>query len=177
MFTTSQIILYVVIFVSKVIENALGTLRLIVVANGKKGLGALLQGLIALVWVLVTGTVVVDVLEDPMKIIAFALGSLAGSWLGSYLEEKLAIGDNMLITIIDDDLKEAVVTSIRNKGFAVTILNGEGKDKKRAVLMIMVSRKQRHQLVSIIKSIDSNAMIVSENASSLHGGYTPIERK
>lgn len=177
MFTTAQIILYIVIFISKVIENALGTLRLIVVANGKKGLGAVLQGIIALVWVLVTGTVVTNVMEDPMKIIAFAIGSLAGSWLGSYLEEKLAIGDNMLLTIIDDELKETIVTAIRSKGFAVTILNGEGKDKKRAVLMIMVARRQRHDLVNIIKSIDSSAMIVSENASAIQGGYVPSERK
>ena len=61
--------LYFLIFISKVIENGLSTLRLIVVANGKKILGAFLQFTISLVWVLVTGIVVNDLLNDPLKII------------------------------------------------------------------------------------------------------------
>ena len=50
----------------------LATLRIIVVANGKKLLGAILQGLVALVWVCITGVVVTNILENPFKIIAFA---------------------------------------------------------------------------------------------------------
>lgn len=173
MFTTAQIILYVVIFVSKVIEYALSTLRLIIVANGKKGLGAILQGIICLIWVVVTGTVVTDVLNDPMKIVVFALGSAVGSWLGSFLEEKLAIGDITLTIIIDQVLEEKMVTAVRDKGFAVTTMTASGKDKLRSVLMIVVPRKKKHEVVHIIKSIDHNVMIVSENASFISGGYIP----
>ena len=64
--------LYIIIFLSKVVENMLATLRIIVVANGKKLLGAILQGLVALVWVCITGVVVTNILENPFKIIAFA---------------------------------------------------------------------------------------------------------
>lgn len=92
---------YIFIFVSKIIENAIGTLRLIVVSNGKKILGAILQLIIALVWVLSTGLVVVNVNKDPLKIVFFCLGSLVGSYLGSIIEEKLALGSNMLTCITD----------------------------------------------------------------------------
>ena len=77
------------IFISKIIENALSTLRLIVVANGKKILGAILQGIVALVWIFVTGIVIIDVNKDPIKIIIFCVGSIVGSYLGSLLEQKI----------------------------------------------------------------------------------------
>ena len=76
---------YSAIFIAKVIENALSTLRLIVVAKGKKVLGAILQFIIAFVWVITTGIVVTNVKDDPLKIVFFALGSLIGSYIGSVI--------------------------------------------------------------------------------------------
>src|SRR5574344_394668 len=153
------IVLYLIIFMSKVIENALATLRLIVVANGKKLLGAILQFLIALVWVIVTGAVVTNITEDPLKVVFFALGSLVGSYFGSYLEEKMALGSNMLMAIVDINLGNIISSEIRKEGFAVTVMDGKGKEKERKILMIMVTRKKRHHVVNVIKNIDENAMI------------------
>ena len=166
-----NILLYFIIFISKVIEIALGTLRLIVVANGKKMLGAILQGIVALVWVIITGAVVTNITEDPLKILFFALGSFVGSYVGSLLEEKMALGNSMLTTIVDKTKGDEIVTNLRNKGFAVTVLDGQGKDKERNILMIVVPRKQTKNVVNIVKKIDKEAMVVSENASPIRGGY------
>lgn len=84
-----NILIYFLIFVFKVTENTLSTLRIIVVANRKKILGSILQGTTALVWVFSTGLVVKDVLKDPLKVLAFTLGSLIGSYIGSLIEEKI----------------------------------------------------------------------------------------
>lgn len=171
-----NIVIYIVIFVAKTIELALGTLRLIIVANGKKMLGAILQGLIALVWVCVTGLVVVNITQDPLKIIAFALGSAVGSYIGSLIEEKMALGSNMLMAIIDKDLEESVTTTIRNQGYAVTVIEGQGKAKERSILIIMVARKKRYEIVNLIKKIDCEAMIISESASTIAGGHNKNEK-
>lgn len=160
-------ILYGMIFFSKVIENALGTLRLIVVANGKKLLGAILQFLIALVWVLVTGAVVVNIHKDPLKIIFFALGSFIGSYVGSFIEEKMALGSNMLMVIVKEDLSEMIVEEIRKNGFQVTTIDGEGFYSKKKILMIVISRKDRRKLVHMIHKLDKNALIISEVAKTI----------
>lgn len=171
-----NIVIYIIIFVAKTIELALGTLRLIVVANGKKMLGAILQGLIALVWVCVTGIVVVDITNDPLKIVVFALGSAFGSYIGSLMEEKMALGSNMLMAIVDKDLEPDVTNSIREAGYAVTVIDGEGKEKQRAILMIMVARKKRTKIVNLIKKIDKEAMIISESAATISGGHNKNEK-
>lgn len=171
------IVLYLIIFLSKVIENALATLRLIVVANGKKLLGSILQFIIALVWVIVTGSVVTNIMEDPLKIVFFAFGSLVGSYVGSFIEEKMALGSNMLMSVVDYDYGDIISNKLRDEGFAVTVLKGEGKENDKKILMIMVSRKKRHHVVDIIKSINRNAMIVSESATTINGGYSNMDKR
>ena len=163
--------LYIIIFLSKVVENMLATLRIIVVANGKKLLGAILQGLVALVWVCITGVVVTNILENPFKIIAFALGSMVGSYLGGVLEEKIAIGKKLLLIIINDNNEEKIVKKIRENNFAVTSTIGKGKDNNKAILFSMIPRKQIKSIIKIIKSIDTDALIISQNAFNIYGGY------
>lgn len=164
-------VIYFMIFISKVIENALATLRLIVVANGKKTLGAFLQLAIAIVWVLVTGVVIVNITKDPWKIVFFGLGSFVGSYVGSFIEEKMALGSNMIMAIADRDSGDEMASLIRDHGYAVTTMEGCGKDKERSILMIMVSRKKRPRLVQLIKKVDHDTMIVAENAFTIHGGH------
>ncbi len=163
--------LYIIIFLSKVVENMLATLRIIVVANGKKLLGAILQGLVALVWVCITGVVVTNILENPFKIIAFALGSMVGSYLGGVLEEKIAIGKKLLLIIINNNSEEKIVKKIRENNFAVTSTIGKGKDNNKAILFSMIPRKQIKNIIKIIKSIDTDALIISQNAFNIYGGY------
>ena len=163
--------LYIIIFLSKVVENMLATLRIIVVANGKKLLGAILQGLVALLWVCITGVVVTNILENPFKIIAFALGSMVGSYLGGVLEEKIAIGKKLLLIIINNNNEEKIVKKIRENNFAVTSTIGKGKDNNKAILFSMIPRKQIKNIIKIIKSIDTDALIISQNAFNIYGGY------
>ena len=160
---------YIFIFVSKIIENAIGTLRLIVVSNGKKILGAILQLIIALVWVLSTGLVVVNVNKDPLKIVFFCLGSLVGSYLGSIIEEKLALGSNMLTCITDKN--NGMIDYIRKRGYALTCVEGKGKDSDKNVLFIMIKRKEMYKVVKMLKRKDKNSMIISEVATTVNGGY------
>ncbi len=165
--------LYIAIFLAKVIENALGTLRLIVVANGKKILGATLNGIIAILWVATTGIVVKDIQKDPFKIIVFALGSALGSYIGSLIEQKMALGNNMLITITKKEGAKKVMEEIRKMGYGVTSIDGEGKEEGKKILLIMVSRKKRKEVVLKIKEMDCMAIIIAENAFTIQSKTYP----
>ena len=154
-------LIYFLIFISKIIENALSTLRLIVVANGKKKIGAILQGIIGLVWILVTGIVIVDVNKAPIKIIIFCIGSIVGSYLGSVLEEKIAMGTNMVICVI----KEIYEQSVKEKLKDYQIINLCEKDKNHSILLInfnKISSTTPWSLCSLINLLRSstNAFII-----------------
>ena len=140
--------IYLIIFVSKILENAIATLRLIVVANGKKKLGALLQGLVSLVWIIVTGIVIVDVNKNIFKIIAFVLGATVGSYLGSIIEEMIALGNNLII--------------INTKNINLkNILNIYTLFTYKDYIILKIKRKNTKDIISEISNIDNECSIFS----------------
>lgn len=145
--------IYIIIFILKILENALGTLRLIIVSNGKKIEGAILNFLLSVVWVMSTSMVVID--NNIYKILVFAFGSLIGSYLGSVLEEKIALGNNMLLVV------SKKINSIQKE------LNCDTYPINKNILVIMTSRKKRKEVIDLILNIDNQAKIISESAKQL----------
>lgn len=145
---------YIIIFILKILENALGTLRLIIVSNGKKLEGAILNFLLAIVWVISTSMVVIN--NDILKILVFALGSLIGSYIGSLIEEKIALGNNMLLVV------SKKFEQIKNN-----IVDYDSYVINKNILIIMVSRKKRKSVIDMVLKIDNNAKIFSESIKQL----------
>ena len=152
---------YLLIFFLKLIENALATLRLILVSNGKKLLGSILQFICSLIWVVSTIVVVDNLNKDVLKIFVFALGCLAGSYVGSFLEEKLALGNNMIICITSFDIMD----EIRKNGFALTSTKGTGINETKNILFITISRKKKQNLIDLLRKLDENCFIIVESAT------------
>lgn len=153
-------LIYIAIFLFKIIEDALATLRLIVVSNGKKKLGAILQFVVTLIWIVLTGTVLMGLQKDIFKAIAFAFGALFGSYLGSVLEEKIALGTNVFMVEINRDKAQDLINNLENEKFKISKIKS-GNDGM-VILMITGARKQTSKVVSIIKNIDDKAVILSE---------------
>ena len=150
--------IYFLIFLSKIVENALSTLRLIIVSNGKKLMGAILQGIVVIVWVFSISITIINVNKDIFKIIFFVLGSIVGSYLGSVIEEKIAFGDNILMCIT----KEEYESMIKEKLKKYRINSIYEKDKNNLILFIYLKRKEILKVCNIIKKIDYNSILISE---------------
>ena len=138
---------YLAIFLFKIIENTLSTLRLIIVAKGKKFSGAILQFIISIIWVISTGIVVHNLNDDPYKILFFALGSLIGSYVGGLIEEKIALGYDLITIYEFNDIKFSnnyIIKLIKNKNN----------------IQIISKKKNRNK---IIKTIDKSLTITIES--------------
>ena len=142
---------YLFIFICKLLENSIATLRLIIVSNGKKIEGAILNFILSFIWIISTSLVVLN--NNIYKILIFAIGSLIGSYMGSILEEKIALGNNMLFVVSKEYKK---ISKLEN----TYLIN---KD----ILMIMVKRKKRKEIIDKILNIDNKAVIISESAKQL----------
>ncbi len=153
-------LIYIGIFVFKIIEDALGTLRIIVVSNGKKKLGALLHFANAIVWVAVTGTVISNINKDPLKVVFFALGSLVGSYFGSFLEEKIALGTNIVMTETSNVNAEKIKINLRK--YKITDI----KQNNNTLIMITCPRKKTNSIIELIKSYDDKCTITTEKVKS-----------
>ena len=149
-------LIYIAIFTSKILENALSTLRIILVSNGKKKLGAILQGLVTLLWLLVTGVVIIDINNDIFKIFSFCIGATFGSYLGSILEEKLALGTNTTIAIVNNKYKDIIFNKLNN--YKINIINNNNKN---TIIMVITKRRNTMYINNIIKNIDKNSIITN----------------
>jgi len=158
-----NLLLYIGIFVFKLIEEALRTLRIIVVANGKKILGAILQFFVALLWVVVTGIVIIDIEKDPFQILIYSIGSLVGSYIGSLIEEKIAMGTNIFMVEVNSNLAGDLIHALNNKKYRINVLKSYKENHE--LLMITSPRKKSNDVISIIRMYDKNANIISENVT------------
>ncbi len=146
------------IFLFKVIEDALATLRLIVVSNGKKVFGAILQFITTIIWVLLAGTVLINFMQDFWKVVAFSLGALVGSYVGSLIEEKIALGTNLFIIKLKKEKISFLINSLKSNNFDVYKV----KSNNENIIVVMAARKQSYNIVKLVNSIDENSIILSE---------------
>lgn len=153
---------YLLILFLKILENTLATLRLILVSNGKKWLGAILLFITSIIWIISSRIAIIDL--NITMVLIFSLGSLIGSYIGSVLEEKLAFGNNVIFCISE----KRITIDLRNIGYIVTEMEGNGIESKKFILMVVLKRKQNKEFIQNINSLDSNAIIISGNTNILY---------
>ncbi len=119
----------------------------------------------ALTWIFSTSLVLKNIQESFLNVLAFCLGTFVGSYIGSIIEEKLALGSNMIISITTKD-KESIAKKIRELSYSVIELEGKDNNDEKNILLIPTSRKKKRKLMHFIKRIDRKAIIIVDNAYS-----------
>ena len=158
------------IFITKIIEVTVGTLRLILINKGYRREGTILSFVEILLWTFVASSVLLGLVEAPIKGIVYSLAYSAGIYLGSRIEGIVAMGRVLIQAIVSDENSEVLINGLREKGYAVTTVDAKGRDSNKKVLMIYANRKGMDKIIEEILSLDSKAMIISNDVSSLRGG-------
>ena len=141
------------VFLLRLIEQALGTLRSLYVNKGKPKLGALLGFIESAIWVVAISQVIKD-LNDPLLIIGYALGFAAGTISGSYIESTIAIGNVVVRVFIErNENSELLANELRANDFGVTVINGQGRDGEVSIAWCVVPRKKVKELLKIVSEI------------------------
>ena len=153
------------IFLLRLLDQTLGTLRLLYVNKGKPGLGAILGFVESAIWVVAISRVIQD-LNDPLLIFGYALGFAAGTISGSYIESSIAIGDVVVRIFLQKGTNsESLTKELRSNGFGVTVINGEGMEGEVSIAWCVTPRKQVKKVLSIVSEISPNAYVTTEATS------------
>jgi uncharacterized protein YebE (UPF0316 family) len=171
-FTGSSIWVYLFIFFGKIIEVTISTLRIVLISRGERMVGSFAALFEITIWIMVTGTVLVNFQHDLIKVLVFAVAFATGNYFGSWLEEKLAFGLCSLHVIVQEiESIDNLVCCLRAENFGVTILNGRGKDGDRKLLIVSLRRKRINQAIRIIEENSSNAFVTACDVKIAKGGY------
>lgn len=176
-FNSESIWVYVMILVGKVVEVTVSTVRIMLISRGEKTKGSILILVEVSIWLVITGTVLVDFQEHIMRCVVYVFACAIGSYVGSIVEGKLAFGlcsiqvivsqDNM----VHDNAAMELAEVLRDSGYAVTIMEGRGKKGKRDILVLHLKRKRIRKAISIIKSKIEDAVITVNDVKLIDGGY------
>ncbi|MBN1447577.1 MAG: DUF2179 domain-containing protein [Bacteroidetes bacterium] len=162
------------IFVLRIGDVSLGTLRTLFTVQGKKTLAPVVGLFESLIWVIAIRQIF-NQLDNPWNIAGYASGFAMGTLIGILLEQKLAIGFHQ-IYIISRHYTDEIADALRKNLFGVTIIPGEGGTGGMAIITSMIKRSRLREFQRIVDSIDKQAFISIQNAM-LYRGFLHGARK
>ncbi len=168
----STLLLGIAVFLARVTDVTLGTVRTISIVHGRTKVAFLLGFLEISLWLIVVAKVLQKVTQEPLLTIFYALGFATGNVVGIYIERRLAFGYSVLRIILPqhDTLMSA---TLRENGYAVTTFTGQGKNGPVTMLIIVCMRKQLKDILATVKDISPDAFYIIEPASSVSKLYQP----
>ncbi len=149
-------ILPILIFLSRIFDVSLGTLRIIFVNRGMKYLAPIAGFFEVLIWLIVISNVMKN-MDSPINYIAYAAGFAMGNFVGIYLEGKLAIGVILLRIITQKKAKE-LIQFFRAEGYHVTDIKATSNSGAVDVVYFNLRRRDLKTAIQMIKVFNPNAI-------------------
>ncbi len=152
-----------VIILARVADVSLGTLRTVYIVNGRRFISWVIGFFEVLIWVVVVSKVIGD-LANPLYMIAYAFGFAMGTYLGMTIEQRLAVGEQVVRIFSKRGDKLARV--FRAAGFGVTVFDGRGMDGQIQLLFIELPRRKVPRLETWLEDLDPSAYYIIDDVRS-----------
>ncbi|HWQ75551.1 MAG TPA: DUF5698 domain-containing protein [Syntrophomonas sp.] len=156
------------IFFARIIDVSMGTIRTILIIRGDKWPAAGIGFFEIMVYTVALG-MVVDSLDNPVKLLVFCTGFAMGVLVGSFIEEKLAMGFRGLQVTIDQQ-NAYIIDELREEGYPVTCWEAHGKLGPKTVLNMIVKRNSAEAITEKICAKDPDAFVVYMEPKYFQGG-------
>jgi uncharacterized protein YebE (UPF0316 family) len=159
--TYAYIIMPALIFLARITDVSIGTIRIIVISRGNKMIAPILGFFEVLIWVIVISNIIQH-LNNFYAYLAYAGGFATGNYVGLWIEEKLAIGIN-LVRIITKDMAHDLMNELHDRGYGATVVNAKGKTDDVSMIYTIVKRKEVNQIVELIHKLNPDAFYTIED--------------
>jgi uncharacterized protein YebE (UPF0316 family) len=157
-----------VIFCMRVTDVTLDTLRVLLMVRNAKVLVPIIGFVQVSIWVIAV-TAVVQNLHSPLHVIGYSGGFATGNLVGMLIEERLALGLATMHTMVRQGGGQ-VATALRERGFAVTEMEGRGKDGPVEVLYSVISRRKVASYIGMVERVAPRSFVVVDEPRTVRGG-------
>lgn len=171
----SWVILPLIVFIARVLDVTLGTMRIIFLSRGRKYLAPILGFVEVLIWITVVSQIVGSA-QNPVAYIAYAAGFATGNYVGLSIEDKLAIG-TLVIRIIVNHNGKSLINNLQGAGYGVTSVDGQGATGPVILVYTVVVRKELEQVIEIIEGSSPKSFFTVEELRSVRQGIFPQRRR
>jgi len=154
--------IYFLIFVAKLLEVALMTIRLVLTTKGNRIAASLISAVEITIWIVVTSTVLLGLSEDPLLAVALGLAFVVGTYIGIFIEDKLALGLAQIEVIAGLAEAKQISEKLREHGYGVTTFDCEGLDGRKQSVILKVHRKDVPLTMRLLKEYDQLFVTVTD---------------
>ena len=171
-FFDSQIFSYgllpLLIFLARICDVSIGTMRIIFVSKGKKYIAPLLGFFEVLIWITVVSKVMQN-LDNYINYIAYAAGFATGNFVGMIIEERLALGIQMIRVFAYQD-GNSLVQSLNGSGFGATSVEARGARENVNLIYTIVHRNDMEKVIGLINDFNPKAFYTIEDVKAVSEG-------
>lgn len=133
------VLLPALIFLARILDQSIGTMRLIFLSKGMKYIAPFLGFFEVIIWLLAIGQIMQH-LNNWLCYVAYGAGFAMGNFIGITLEEKLSIGTSIIRVILPGD-STGLISALKSQNFGITMLDAEGAKGKVKILFSIIRRK------------------------------------
>ena len=160
------------IFLARICDVTLGTLRIIFISKGMKGIAPVVAFFEVLIWIIVIGELLSHA-NNLFAYVCYAGGYATGSFVGMYVEERLALGIQLLQIYTKKPAQE-LVRELNQANFGATVIQGEGVNGPVSIVQTVVSRKSLSKVERMINQFDPEVFYVLSDTKTVQRGIFPI---
>ncbi|MFC1780983.1 DUF2179 domain-containing protein [Planctomycetota bacterium] len=168
------VLLPALIFVARVADVSLGTIRVIFISKGLKYFASAIGFFEILIWLLAIGQIMKN-LSNPVCYIAYAGGFAMGNFIGIWIAEKLSLGVVLIRVITRKDASE-LLDHLKISDYGVTCVDGHGSAGQVKIVFTIVPRREVASVVDLIKQFNPKAFYSIEEVGFVEKGIFPIKK-
>jgi len=170
------VVLPLLIFFARILDQSIGTMRLIFISKGLKYLAPFLGFFEVIIWLLAIGQIMQH-LSNWVSYIAYGAGFAMGNFIGIKLEERLSLGTVIIRVILSKESPE-LVHALQNQNFGLTLVDGEGSKGKVKLIFSIIRRKEIEGFVQAVHEFNPTAFYtIEEVKSSSDGVFRRVKSK
>ncbi|MBL7924498.1 MAG: DUF2179 domain-containing protein [Bacteroidia bacterium] len=162
------VVLPSLIFLARMSDVTLATLRNIFLSKSVKYIVPFLGFIEVLIWLLAISQIMKN-LHNPVCFVAYALGYSMGIFVGIKIEERLALGLQVMRIITQKDSEE-LIAALVNHSFGITTLDGHGSKGPVKIILTVVKRKDIVEVRDIIEKYHPSAFFSIEDIRTVNRG-------
>lgn len=152
----------------RIVDVSLDTMRVLSAVRGQRWVAAGLGFFQALIWIVVVGHAI-RYIDSVWHVLGYAAGFAAGTLAGISIEHALAYG-LATIRVVSRDGGSEIAGALRERGYGVTEIGGQGRDGQVAILNSVVQRQDLEEIMRIVDRWDPSAFVTVEEPKLLRGG-------
>ena len=160
------------IFIVRIVDVTLGTLRTIITVKDKIFLASVIGFFEVLVWFLIAKEALDTASNSILVGIFYALGFACGTYIGGKLSQRFIKG-NLTVQVITTKATPKWLETLRKNGFAVSVMDINQKDNEpdKYMFFIEINKNAFNKLYKLIKQFDKSAFIVVNESKTVINGY------